>query len=462
MCSIVMAFEGLAEKLSSVFKKLKSKGKLSEDDVKETAREIRLVLLEADVNYKVVKDFVSKVSGRAVGQDVMKSLTPAQMVIKIVNEELVTLMSSENSKLNSFKKNPGIIMLCGLQGSGKTTFAGKLANKLKFSDHRPLLVACDIYRPAAIKQLQVLGNSVCVDVFEDGTNSPVEIARKAVAYAKDNGNDIVILDTAGRLHIDSSLMGELKLIKSKVLPDEILLAVDAMTGQDAVNVASEFNKELDITGVVLTKLDGDTKGGAAISVKAVVDRPIKFVSCGEKLTDIEDFVPKSMAARILGMGDVLGLIEQAKRAAEEEEEDDEDLCLKGRFDLNDYYKHLKKFGKFDAIQSAMSKIPGLGKLSKKIGDFSEEGELCFKKFMAIICSMTPEERSKPEIVNASRRRRLALGSGNKVEDVNRLLKTFEQTRTIFKKFGIGSSGGKGSLLLGKGGFASKFKKMIRF
>ena len=456
-----MAFEGLAEKLSGVFKKLKSKGKLSEEDVKETAREIRLVLLEADVNYKVVKDFVSKIKERAVGQDVMKSLTPAQMVIKIVNEELVALMSSEKSGLNPFKKNPGIVMLCGLQGSGKTTFAGKLANKLKSGEHRPLLVACDIYRPAAIKQLQVLGNSICVNVFEDGTNSPVEIAKKAIDFAKDNGNDVVILDTAGRLHIDATLMGELRLMKAKVSPDEILLTVDAMTGQDAVNVASEFNKELDITGVVLTKLDGDTKGGAAISVKAVVDRPIKFVSCGEKLSDIEDFCPKSMASRILGMGDVLGLIEQAKKAAEEEEENGE-IYLKGRFDLNDYYKHLKKFGKFEAIQSAMSKIPGLGKMAKKLGDFSEKGELCFKKFMAIICSMTPEERSKPEIVNASRRRRVALGSGTKVEDVNRLLKTFEQTKLVFKKFGFASMGGKDSLFLGKGGFASKFKKMIRF
>jgi len=456
-----VAFGGLTEKLSGIFKKLKSKGKLSEEDVKKTSEDIKFALYEADVNYKVVKDFVSRIAERSVGQEVMKSLTPAQMVIKIVNEELIALMSSDDSKLNSFKKNPGVVMLCGLQGSGKTTFSAKLANKMKLSGHRPLLVACDIYRPAAIKQLKVLGESICVDVFEAGTISPIAISEKALKFAKDNGNDILILDTAGRLHIDDALMGELRLMKSKVAPDEILLAVDAMTGQDAVNVASEFNKGLDITGIVLTKFDTDAKGGAVISVKSVVNKPIKFVSCGEKLSDIEDFNPKSMASRILGMGDVLGLIEQAKSMAEDEDVDEE-IYLKGNFDLNDYYKHLKKFGKFEAIQSAMSKIPGLGKISRKMGDFSEKGELCFKKFLAIICSMTPEERSNPGIISASRRRRVALGSGTKVEDVNKLLKTFEQTRLLFKKFGFSSPNGKGNLFLGKGGFVSKFRKMIRF
>ncbi len=458
-------FDGLAEKLALVFKNLKSKGKLSESDVKASMREIRLVLLGADVNCKVVKDFVDKITKRAIGQDVMKSLTPAQMVIKIVNEELVDLMSSPDSRMGSFKNFPGIVMLCGLQGSGKTTFAAKLANKLKNQGRRPLLVACDIYRPAAIKQLQVLGNRACVNVFEDGTNSPVVIAEKAVKFAKDQGNDVLILDTAGRLHIDDALMNELKLVKSRVAPDEILLAVDAMTGQDAVNVAQKFNDDLDITGVVLTKLDGDTRGGAALSVKSVIKKPIKFASVGEKLLDIEDFNAAGMASRILGMGDVLSLIEKAKKAAEQ---DDLDSMYKyyakgSKINLNDYLAQLSQLEKFGSIQSIMSKIPGFNKIARKFDNVGEKGELYFKKFKAIISSMTPYERSNPGIIDASRRRRVALGSGNKVEDVNKLLKTFEQTRSVLKKFGVSSvRGGQDSLMFGRGGFVSKFSKIFKF
>ena len=458
-------FEGLAEKLSVVFKKLKSKGKLSENDVKESMREIRLVLLEADVNYKVVKSFVSRIAQRAIGQDVMKSLTPAQMVIKIVNEEMIDLMSSENSKLNPFKNFPGIIMLCGLQGSGKTTFAAKLANKFKNQGRRPLLVACDIYRPAAIKQLQVLGNSACIDVFEKGASNPVEIAQDAVKLAKDQGNDVIILDTAGRLHVDEALMNELKLIKSKIVPDEILLAVDAMTGQDAVNVAQKFNDDLDVTGVVLTKLDGDTRGGAALSVKAVVEKPIKFASVGEKLADIEDFKPEGMVSRILGMGDVLGLIEQAKKASEQDEFEEMYKCYEkgSKIDLNDYLAQLNQLEKFGSIQSIISKIPGFGKLTRKFENLGEKGELYFKKFKAIISSMTPFERSNPETINASRRRRIASGSGTKVEDVNKLLRTFDQTKIVLKKInGSSVCGGKEALMLGRGGFVSKFSKMFKF
>ena len=461
-----MAFESLTEKLSEVFKKLRSKGKLSEKDVKDSMREIRLVLLEADVNYKVVKDFVDKITERSIGQDVMNSLTPAQMVIKIVNEELVSLMSSDNSKLNSFKSFPSVIMICGLQGSGKTTFAGKLANKLKSEGRRPLLVACDIYRPAAIKQLKIISNNICVAFFEDGTNSPVSTAKKALKYAKDNGNDVVIVDTAGRLHVDEALMGELKCMKREIVPDEILLAVDSMTGQDAVNVAKTFNEMLDVTGVVLTKLDGDTRGGAALSVKAVTNKSIKFVSNGEKIADIEEFNPEAMASRILGMGDVLGLIKEAKDAAEQEEM--EKVCksyAKGsKIDLNDYLEQMNNLERFGTISSVMSKIPGFGKLSKKFDDISERGDLYFKKFKAIIYSLTPEERIKPEIISASRKKRAALGSGTKIEDVNKLLKTLENSRRIFKKFGItpGSGLGKASLMLGRGGLVSRLRKIVKF
>lgn len=460
-----MAFESLTEKLSRVFRKLKSKGKLSENDVEESMREIRLVLLEADVNYKVVKSFVSKVTERSVGQDVMNSLTPAQMVIKIVNEELINLMSSSDYKLNSFKKFPGIIMLCGLQGSGKTTFAGKLAHKLKSEGRRPLLVACDIYRPAAIKQLQVIGSSICVAVFEDSTNSPVSIAKKSLKFAKDNGNDVVIIDTAGRLHIDEALMGELLLIKKEILPDEILLSVDSMTGQDAVNVAQKFNETLDITGVVLTKLDGDTRGGAALSVKEVTQKPIKFVSNGEKVVDLEEFKPEAMASRILGMGDVLGLIKDAEKAAEEDEMAGFCKCYsKGsKIDLNDYLAQISQVERFGTVSSVLAKIPGLGKFSKRIGNIGEQGDLYFKKFKAIIHSLTPMERSNPEIINASRKKRAALGSGTNVEDVNKLLKTLENSRKLFKKFGVNPSNyAKSSLLLGTGGIVSRIKKMVKF
>ena len=460
-----MAFESLTEKLSKVFKKLRSKGKLSENDVKDSMREIRLVLLEADVNYKIVKDFVAKLTERSIGRDVLNSLTPAQMVVKIVNEELVNLMSSDNSKLNSFKKFPGVIMLCGLQGSGKTTFAGKLANKLKSEGRRPLLVACDIYRPAAIKQLEIIGNNICVAVFNGGTDNPVDIAKRALKYAKDNGNDVMIIDTAGRLHVDQALMSELELMKREIVPDEILLAVDSMTGQDAVNVAKAFNEKLDITGVVLTKLDGDTRGGAALSVKAETNKSIKFVSNGEKIADIEEFKPEAMASRILGMGDILGLIRDAEEAAERDEMQKVCECYaKGsKIDLNDYLDQMNNLERFGTISTFMSKIPGFSKISKRFDNINEQGDLYFKKFKAIIYSLTPAERKRPEIINASRKKRAALGSGTSVEDVNKLLKTLEGSRRIFKKFGITpASSGRGSLMLGKGGVVSKLKKMVKF
>ncbi len=426
-----MAFEGLSEKLNRAFKKLKSKGRLSEKDVKDAMREVRLALLEADVNYKVAKDFTNKVTERAVGSDVMESLTPAQMVIKIVDEELTQLMGAENSRLNFSSKPPTVIMMCGLQGAGKTTHSAKLALHLKKQNHRPLLVACDIYRPAAIEQLKVVGKKAETPVFEMGQQNPVKIAKEAIKHAKDYGNDIVILDTAGRLHIDEELMDELKNIKAEVKVDEVLLVIDSMTGQDAVNVAKTFNELLDITGVILTKLDGDTRGGAALSVKAVTGRPIKFSGTGEKLEDLEPFHPDRMASRILGMGDVLTLIEEAEQKLDAKKAEQlAQKMLKNKMDFNDMLDQFDQIRNMGPIKGILSKLPGIG---NKLDDVDiDERQLDWSK--AIILSMTKEEREKPSLINPSRKRRIAAGSGRSVEEVNRLIKQLEQTQKMMKQF----------------------------
>lgn len=432
-----MAFEGLADKLSNAFKKLKSKGKLSENDVKEAMREVRLALLEADVNYKVAKDFTKTVTERAVGQDVMESLTPAQMVIKIVDEELTALMGGENERISFASKPPTVIMLCGLQGSGKTTHAAKLALMLKNQNRTPLLAACDIYRPAAIEQLKVVGAKAGVPVFEMGTENPVKIAKAAIKQAKDYGNDVVILDTAGRLHIDEELMNELKEIKAEVTPDEILLVIDSMTGQDAVNVAKSFNELLDITGVILTKLDGDTRGGAALSVKAVTGRPIKFAGIGEKLEDLEVFHPDRMASRILGMGDVLTLIEDAQNKMDQKKaEQMAQKMMSNKFDFNDLNDQFDQIKKMGPLKGILSKLPGVG---KQLED-ADIDDRQIDWVQAIIKSMTPEERSHPSIMNPSRKRRIAAGSGRSVEEVNRLIKQLEQMQKMIKQL---KSKGKG-------------------
>jgi signal recognition particle subunit SRP54 len=426
-----LAFESLSEKLSAAFKRLKSKGKLSEADVKEAMRQVRLALLEADVNYKVAKDFVNKVSERAVGAKVMESLTPAQMVIKIVDEELTSLMGGGASRLVSPPSPPAVVLLCGLQGSGKTTHAGKLALMLKNQNHRPLLVACDIYRPAAIKQLQVVGESAGVPVFEKGTEDPVKICKAAVSHAKDHGNDFVIIDTAGRLQIDEALMDELKHIKAAVSPTDILLVVDSMTGQEAVNVAKSFNDLLDITGVILTKLDGDARGGAALSVRAVTGKPIKFAGTGEKLSDLEVFHPDRMASRILGMGDVLTLIEEAQTKIDNSAaQKTAQKMLQNKMDLNDMLDQIEQVKKMGPLKSVLSKMPGMDKQLKDVDIDDRQVD----RVEAIILSMTKAEREKPEIINPSRKRRIAAGSGMKVEDVNRLLKQFEQMRKLMKQF----------------------------
>ena len=426
-----MAFETLSEKLSAAFRRLRSKGKLSESDVKEAMREVRLALLEADVNYKVAKDFVAKVSERAVGSEVMDSLTPAQMVIKIVAEELTSLMGGGQARLNSPSSPPAVVLLCGLQGSGKTTHAAKLALMLKNEGHRPLLAACDVYRPAAIQQLQVLGGQAGVPVFEQGAGDPVKISKAALAHARDHGNDFVLIDTAGRLQIDEALMDELRRIKEAVPPSDILLVVDAMTGQEAVNVAKSFHELLDITGVILTKLDGDARGGAALSVRAVTGRPIKFAGTGEKLSDLEVFHPDRMASRILGMGDVLTLIEDAqknldqKTAAKAAEK-----MLQNRMDLNDLLDQVRQMKKMGPIKDVLKKMPGMDRQLRDV----EIDDRQIDRTEAILLSMTPQEREKPELMNPSRKRRIAAGSGMKVEDVNRLLKQFEQTRKLMKQF----------------------------
>lgn len=434
-----MAFESLSEKLSAAFKRLKSKGKLNEADVKTAMREVKLALLEADVNYKVVKNFINRVTERAVGADVLKSLTPAQQVIKIVDEELTTLMGESNSRVKIPSKPPCIIMMCGLQGSGKTTHSAKIAKHFTQEGHRPLLVACDIYRPAAIEQLKVVGEKAEVPVFEMGQTDPVKIAKKAVQHAKDHGNDVVILDTAGRLHIDEILMTELKNIKESVHPTEILLVVDSMSGQDAVNVAESFNKTLEIDGVVLTKLDGDTRGGAALSVLAVTGKPIKFAGVGEKIEDLEPFHPQRMASRILGMGDMLTLIEKAQVQYDEKEAQKLTKKLEqNSFDMNDLLEQTRQIRNMGPLSQIVGMIPGLG---NKLKD-QEIDDKPLDQMEAIIFSMTKKEREKPAIINPSRKRRIAAGSGTEVSDVNRLLKQFEQMQKMMKQFGGKGKKGK--------------------
>ena len=429
-----MAFESLSDKLSGVFKKLRGKGKLSESDIKEVMREIKLALLEADVNFKVVKDFVNSVSARAVGNEVLESLTPAQQVIKIVNEEMCTLMGSTQSKILISSKPPTIVMMVGLQGAGKTTQTAKIASTFKNQGKRPILAACDIYRPAAIKQLEVVGSQVGVPIFKiEESRDPVAIAKAAVEHAVKYGNDMVFIDTAGRLHIDENLMDELKNIKSAVRPSEILLVVDAMTGQDAVNVASGFNDALGIDGIVLTKMDGDTRGGAALSIKSVTGKPIKYVGVGEKLTDIEPFFPDRMASRILGMGDMLSLIEKAQQNFDEKKMLELDKKLKqNKFDLEDFYENIQQMKSMGSIGDILNMVPGVNKKALA-GVNIDDKQL--DRVGAIITSMTPKERQNPEIISASRKRRISKGSGTKVEDVNRLLKQFEQMQKMMKQMG---------------------------
>ena len=425
-----MAFEGLSDRLEGAFKRLKSKGSLNEQDVREAMREVRLALLEADVSYKVAKDFTAKVTERAIGAQVMSSLTPAQMVIKIVNEELTELMGGTQTHLAEAQHPPTIIMMVGLQGSGKTTHCAKIAKKLKGEGHRPLLVACDVYRPAAIKQLQVVGQNAGVPVFEAGQGDPVEIAQNGIRLAKDQGYDYVFIDTAGRLHVDEQLMQELQNIKAAVHPHEILLVVDSMTGQDAVNVASSFNDQVGIDGIVLTKLDGDTRGGAALSARAITGKPIKFSGTGEKLDDLEYFHPDRMASRILGMGDMLSLIERAEQQySDEEAEKMEKKLRKNKFDMNDLLDNLQKVRKLGPLKDVLGMLPGVGAQLKDV-DIDEHQ---FDRIQALILSMTPQEREKPEILDASRKRRIAAGSGQKVEDVNRLLAQYKQMQKMFKQ-----------------------------
>lgn len=436
-----MAFEGLSEKLNVVFKRLKGRGVLTEADVKEAMREVKMALLEADVSYKVVKDFIGKVTERAVGTDVLASLTPAQQVIKIVNEELIALMGNENARINYPSKPPCIIMMVGLQGSGKTTHAAKLAKYFKDQGKRPLLAACDVYRPAAINQLQVVGEKAGVKVFEMGQINPVTIAKEAVKHAADHGNEVVILDTAGRLHIDEQLMDELKSIKEETNPHEIMLVVDAMTGQDAVNVAKAFDDALGITGVLMSKLDSDTRGGAALSVLAVTGKPIKFVGTGEKLDDFEQFHPQRMASRILGMGDMLTLIERAQSTIDEDEAQRLANKLKEEkgFDMNDLLEQMKQIKKMGPIKQIVGMLPGVGDKLKDV-DIDDRQLL---RIEAMITSMTPAERAKPSIINPNRKKRIAAGSGNTVADVNRLLRQFEEMQKMMKQLGVMGKNGKG-------------------
>ncbi|GGA33484.1 signal recognition particle protein [Kroppenstedtia guangzhouensis] len=436
-----MAFEGLSERLQSALAKLRGKGKVSEADVKVAMREVRLALLEADVNYKVVKDFVSKVRERAVGQEVLKSLTPGQQVIKVVNEELSSLMGGTREKLNLTSK-PSVILMVGLQGAGKTTTTGKLGRHLKKQNRHPLLVAGDVYRPAAIRQLEVLGDQVKLPVFSMGDQeSPVRIAAEGVARAKEEGHDTVLIDTAGRLHIDETMMDELKAIKEKVQPDEILLVVDAMTGQDAVNVADSFNRELGLTGVILTKLDGDTRGGAALSVKSVTDCPVKFVGMGEKVDALEPFHPERMASRILGMGDVLTLIEKAQASVDEEKAKDLERKLRTQqFTFDDFLEQMEQVRNMGPLDELLGMMPGMGQMKNMRNLQVDEKQLT--KVEAIIRSMTREEKQHPEIINAGRRRRIAVGSGTTVQDVNRLIKQFMDMKKMMKNLTSMSKGKK--------------------
>ena len=425
-----MAFEGLSSKLQEFTRKLKGKARITESDLKEMLREVKLALLEADVNYKIVKDFIATIQEKALGQDVLKSLTPGQQVVKIVKDELIELLGGTESKINFTPNPPTIIMLVGLQGSGKTTTSGKLANILRKQGKKPLLVACDVYRPAAIKQLQVVGSQLNIPVYaNETTKDVVQIAKQAYNIAISKLNDVIILDTAGRLHIDEELMLELRNVKAAVKPHEILLVVDSMTGQDAVNVATNFNENLGIDGVVLTKLDGDTRGGAALSVKKVTGKPIKFAAVGEKLSDIEEFHPDRMASRILGMGDVLSIIEKAEETFDiEEAEKLEKQIRKGEFDLNDYLAQLKQIKKMGSLSSILKMIPGMNKLKDVKVDDKE-----FVKIEAIICSMTKKEKRNPKILNGSRRLRIAKGSGTTVQDINKFMKSFEMTQTMMKR-----------------------------
>ena len=434
-----MAFEGLSEKLNNVFGKLKGHGKLNEKDIKDAMREVRMALLDADVNYKVAKDFVNRVSEKALGAQVMESLTPAQQVIDIVHGELIELMGNTTARLDFPSKPPCVIMMCGLQGAGKTTHCAKLARHLMEQNRRPLLVACDIYRPAAIEQLKIMGEKAGAHVFEMGQTDPVKIAKEGIKYAKDNGFDVVMLDTAGRLHIDEELMEELENIKRETQPNEILLVVDSMTGQDAVNVAESFNSTLDITGVILTKLDGDTRGGAALTVLAITGKPIKFAGIGEKIDAIEPFHPDRMASRILGMGDVLTLIDKAKSAIDEKAaERAMQKMQENKFDLNDLYAQFEQIEKMGNIHSLLNMIPGVaGKVKEEDIDDRK-----MPRTKAIISSMTPKEREKPSIIDAKRKRRIAAGSGTKVEEVNQLLRQFEQMQKMMKQFGFGGKGKK--------------------
>ena len=432
-----MAFEGLTEKLSAAFKKLRSKGRLTQSDVKEAMREIRLALLEADVSYKVVKDFVAGVTERAVGTDVLESLSPAQMIVKIVNESMIELMGSENQKINISPKPPTVVMMVGLQGAGKTTNGAKLAGLFKKNGKRPLLAACDIYRPAAIKQLEVVGGQLGIPVFQMGQEDPVKIAKAAVEHAKKHGNDMVFLDTAGRLHIDEALMDELKNIKEAVHPDEIMLVVDAMTGQDAVNAAKAFDDALGIDGVLLSKLDGDARGGAALSVKAITGKPIKYVGMGEKLDSIEPFHPERMASRILGMGDVLTLIEKAEQSLDEKKAAElAEKIRQNRMTLNDFYDQLVQLKNMGSIKDLLGMMPGVN--SKALANANVD-EKALSRTEAIILSMTPGEREDPSIINMSRKKRIAAGCGLEVVDVNRLLKQFSSMNQMMKQF----SGKKG-------------------
>lgn len=438
-----MAFENLSDKLSGVFKRLRSKGKLSEADVKTAMREVRLALLEADVNYKVAKDFTNAVTEKCVGENVMESLTAAQTVIKIVKEELTALMGSEQARLKISNKLPTIIMMCGLQGSGKTTHSAKLAKYLKGKGHRPLLVACDIYRPAAIEQLKVVGKAVDTPVFELGTEKPEITAKKAVAHARDYGYDFVILDTAGRLHIDTELMDELKRVTEAVDVTDILLVIDSMVGQDAVNIAKAFNDILEIDGVILTKLDGDTRGGAALSVRAVTGKPIMFTGVGEKLEDLDEFHPDRMASRILGMGDVLSLIERVESEIDEKKAEEAAKKLQeNKFDMNDLLDQFQQIKKMGPLKNVLSMLPGMDKQLRDV-DIDDRQML---RIEAVIKSMTKKERAKPDIINASRRRRIAAGAGVKVEDVNKLLRQYEQMKKMFRQ--MNTKGGKRNLMRG--------------
>ena len=447
-----MAFDSLSEKLNNVFKKLRGKGRLNEADIKEAMREVRLALLEADVSYKVVKDFIKTVSERAVGRDVLESLTPAQMVIKIVNEELTALMGSQNAKINISPNPPTVIMLVGLQGAGKTTNGAKLAAYLgKTMSRRPLLVACDIYRPAAIKQLETVGAQLDIPVFQMGTANPVDIAKAAVEHAKKHGNDLVFLDTAGRLHIDDTLMDELKNIKAAVKPDEIMLVVDAMTGQDAVNAATAFNEALDIDGIMLTKLDGDARGGAALSIKAVTGKPVKFAGIGEKLDQIEVFHPDRMASRILGMGDMLTLIEKAEANFDEQKAKEmAEKLKKNKFTLSDYLDQLIQLKSMGSLSDIAGMLPGVD--AKALSGATLDDKALIRT-EAIILSMTPYERENPNCLNNSRKKRIAAGCGLSVVDINRLLKQYEMTQQLTKQM----AKGKMPAMLG-GGKLKKGKK----